>query len=284
MTKVVPPELARMIGITLAKITNHGSSLSVESSDSTRGSGKPTDSGGSADSAAPSVKPSKFTYLAKPFIARSDVKVGAVRCVFDIETDGLLDQVTKIHQIVITDLDSDRVDAYRFDQIDAALEHLARADYIVAHNGCAYDLPVLHRLCGWAPSPGCTIVDTLIASRLILPNMSDLDDKVAAMGGPKLGGGPKGLRGKYKLEAWGARLGIPKIGAEIDVWAEWTPEIEERCIRDVAIIKALYHLLQPDGYSKPAMELEYRAAAICDRITAEPSSKQNCLGNSLAPI
>ena len=218
------------------------------------------------DSAAPSVKPSKFTYLAKPFIARSDVKVGAVRCVFDIETDGLLDQVTKIHQIVIADLDSDRVDAYRFDQMDAALEHLARADYIVAHNGCAYDLPVLHRLCGWAPSPGCTIVDTLIASRLILPNMSNLDDKVVAMGGPKLGGD---FRGRHSLEAWGMRLGIPKIGADIEDWSEWTPEMEARCIGDVAITKALYHLLQPDSCSKQAMALEYRAAAICDRITGD---------------
>ena len=218
------------------------------------------------DSAAPSVKPSKFTYLAKPFIARSDVKVGAVRCVFDIETDGLLDQVTKIHQIVIADLDSDRVDAYRFDQIDAALEHLTRADYIVAHNGCAYDLPVLYRLRGWVPSPGCTIVDTLIAGRLILPNLSDLDDKTAAMGGPKLSGK---LRGRYSLEAWGARLGIPKIGADIEDWSVWMPEMEARCIGDVAITKALYHLLQPDSYSQQAMALEYRTAAICDRITSD---------------
>ena len=225
-----------------------------------------TDSGGSAVSAAPPLGHSKFAHLAKPFIARSDVKVGAVRCAFDIEADGLLDRVTKIHQIVVTDLDSDQVDAYRFDRIDAALEHLTRADYIAAHNGCAYDLPVLHRLRNWAPAPECKIVDTLIASRLILPNLSDLDDKIAAMGGPKLGGK---LRGKHKLEAWGARLGIPKIGADIEDWSKWTPEMEERCIRDVAITKALYHLLQPDGYSKPAMELEYRAAAICDRITAD---------------
>ena len=267
MTKAAPPDLAMMIGITLAKITHHGSSLSVRSSDSTRGSGNSANSGGSVDSAAPSVKPSKFTYLARPFIARSDVKVGTVRFGFDIETNGLLlDKVTKIHQIVVTDLDSDRVDAYRFDRIDAALEHLARADYITGQNICRYDLPVLRRLRGWAPAPGCTIVDTLIASRLILPNLSNLDDKVVALGGQKLGGD---FRGRHSLEAWGMRLGIPKIGADIEDWSEWTPEMEARCIGDVAITKALYHLLQPDSCSKQAMALEYRAAEICDRITGD---------------
>ena len=251
MTDAAPPDLSKL-SIALAEI---------------RGSGNSVDSGGSRDSAAPPLRHSKFAHLAKPFIARSDVKVGAARYTFDIETDGLLlDRVTKIHQIVITDLDSDRVDAYRFDRIDAALEHLARADYVVGHNVCAYDLPVLHRLRGWAPAPECAIMDTLIAGRLILPNLSDLDDKTAAMGGPKLGGK---LRGRYSLEAWGARLGIPKIGADIKDWSVWTSEMEERCIGDTNITKALYHFLQPDSYSKQAMELEHRVSAICNRITAD---------------
>jgi DNA polymerase I-like protein with 3'-5' exonuclease and polymerase domains len=150
------------------------------------------------------------------------------------------------------------------EQIEAALVHLARADYLVGHNITGYDLPLLRRLQGWAPSSGCTVVDTLVAGRLILPNVDDLDDQAAAMGDPALGR----LRGRYSLEAWGARLGIPKVGTDIEDWSAWTPEMQTRCISDTEICKALYHFLQPDGYSHQAMELEHRAAAVCDQIVA----------------
>jgi DNA polymerase I len=208
---------------------------------------------------------SKFTYLAAPYIIRTDLKVGTLRLVFDIEANNLLDQATKIHCIVIADLDSDQIDSYGPGQIDAGLAHLKRADYLTGHNISGYDLPLLRRLLGWTPAPDCTIMDTLVAGRLILPHVDDLDDKAAAMGDPKL----EKLRGRYSLEAWGARLGIPKIGADIEDWSVWTPEMQERCVGDVAICKALYRFLQPDGYSKQAMELEHHTAAICNRITAD---------------
>jgi DNA polymerase I len=116
-------------------------------------------------------------------------------------------------------------------------------------------------MAGRRPAPW---VDTLTTARLILPNLSDLDDQAGAMGDPPLGK----LRGRYSIEAWGARLGIPKIGTDIEDWSHWTPEMQERCAGDVAICKALWHFLKPDGYSQQAIELEHRAAAICDEITA----------------
>ena len=82
------------------------------------------------------------------------------------------------------------------------------------------------------------------------------------MGDPKLGS----LRGRYSLEAWGVRLGMPKVGADIEDWSAWTPEMQARCVGDVRLTKALWDFLQPDGYSQQALELEHRAAAICDRI------------------
>jgi DNA polymerase I len=208
---------------------------------------------------------SKFTYLAAPYIVRTDRKIGSVRLVFDIETNGLADQATKAHCSVIADLDSDQINTYGPEQIAAALKHLARADYLTGHNICGFDLPLLHRLYDWAPAPECTIVDTLVASRLILPHIDDLDDKATAMGDPALGK----LLGRHSLEAWGARLGIPKIGADITDWSVWTPEMQERCAGDVAICKVLWRFLAPDGYSKQAMELEHRTAVICNRITAD---------------
>ena len=208
---------------------------------------------------------SKFKRLAARYIVPAGTTSGGLHLAFDAEADALLDRATKAHCIVVENLDSEEIDSYGPDRMTAALEHLLRADYLVGHNICGYDLPLLLRLYNWAPRSDCTVVDTLVASRLILPNLDDLDDQAAAMGDPPL----RKLRGRHSLEAWGARLGIPKIGADITDWSVWTPEMQERCVGDVAICKALWRFLQPNGYSQQALALEHRVAAICDRITAD---------------
>ena len=192
-------------------------------------------------------------------------QAGGLRLVFDIEADDLLDAASRMHCVVIGELDSDRIDEYGPEQIPAALEHLARADCLVGHNIAGYDLPLLERLHGWRPKSTCAVVDTLIASRLILSDIGSLDDQAAAMGDPALGK----LRGRHSLEAWGCRLGVAKSGTEIEVFSTWTPELQARCVGDVALTKALWRFLRPDGYSRQAVELEHRVAAICDRITAD---------------
>jgi DNA polymerase-1 len=206
----------------------------------------------------------RFLHLARRYIIPATDKAGGLRLCFDVEADGLLDAATKIHCIVIGELDGDRIDAYGPGQINDALERLSQANYLTGHNIAGYDLPLLRRLRGWTPSQGCTVVDTLIASRLILPHMLDLDQQATAMGDPPLGK----LTGRHSLKAWGARLGMPKVGTDIEVWAEWTPEIEERCIGDVRLTKALWRFLQPGGQAAEALTLEHRVAPICDEITA----------------
>ena len=196
--------------------------------------------------------------------AASDSSSG-LRAAFDVEANGLLNDAAKVHCIVIADLDSDQVDAYGPEQITDALAHLTRVRYLVGHNLINYDLPLLRRLFNWTPAPGCTVMDTLVASRLILPHVEDLDDQAGAMGDAPLGK----LRGRYSIEAWGARLSIPKVGIDIKDWSEWSPEMEERCAGDTAICKAVWQFLRPDGYSRLALELEHRAATICERITAD---------------
>jgi hypothetical protein len=217
-----------------------------------------------ASAPAAIVPHAKFKWLARSYIVPATGESAGLRLVVDVEANGLLDTATTVHCIVIADLDSDRIDEYGPAKIPAALEHLARADCLIGHNVASYDLPLLRRLYDWAPAPECTVVDTLIAGRLILPNVGDLDDKAAAMGDPPLGR----LRGRYSIEAWGARLGIAKPGTDITDWSTWTPEMQARCAGDVDIAKALFRFLQPDGYSQQAMTLEHRVAAICAEITA----------------
>jgi DNA polymerase I-like protein with 3'-5' exonuclease and polymerase domains len=185
-----------------------------------------------------------------------------LRLAFDVEANGLLDSATVVHCIVIRDLDRDDVASYGPAEIGAALEHLSRADYLTSHNALTYDTPLLHKLYGWASKPGCTVMDTLVVGRLILADVATLDDEVAASTGEKLGK----LRGSHSLAAWGARLGTAKIGVDIEDWSVWTPEMQERCVRDTEITKAVWQLLQPDGYDQRAVELEHRVAAICERI------------------
>jgi DNA polymerase I-like protein with 3'-5' exonuclease and polymerase domains len=206
----------------------------------------------------------QFLQLARRYIIPATNKVEGLRFGFDTEANGLLNAATKAHCIAIADLDRDETADYGPGQINDALAHLSRADYLAGHNIVGYDLPLLRRLYGWTPSQGCVVVDTLIVSRLIFPHLADLDRQAAAMGDPPLGK----LTGRHSLEAWGMRLGIPKTGTDIDAWATWTAEIQERCIGDARRVKLLWLLLQPDGQAAKALALEQRVAPICDEISA----------------
>src|SRR5262245_37552941 len=172
---------------------------------------------------------SLFARLARPFIARAGVRDEGLRLIFDIETDGLLDTVTKAHCIVVADVDGDRVDEYGPDQIFAALEHLARADYLAGHNAQGFDLQVLRKLYNWVPSPSCGIIDTLVVARLILPHLDEIDSEVAARTKDTAFGH---IHGHYNLESFGVRLGMSKVGADIDDWSQWTADIQARCVAD----------------------------------------------------
>jgi DNA polymerase I-like protein with 3'-5' exonuclease and polymerase domains len=206
----------------------------------------------------------QFLRLARRYIIPSTHKVEGLRLCFDLEADGLLDTATKVHCVAVIDLDSNRIDEYGPRQVDTVLAHLSRAGYLTGHNTTNYDLPLLRRLHGWSPPQDCIVVDTLIASRLILPHLLDLDLQATATGDPPLGK----LRGRHSLAAWGARLGMPKVGTEIESFAEWSPALQARCAGDVRVNTALRRFLEPDGQPPEALSLEHCVAPICDEITA----------------
>jgi len=209
---------------------------------------------------------SLFAQLARSFIIPTGTRSEDLRLIFDLEANGLLDVVTRVHCIVIGEPDNDHVHEYGPKQIAEALAHLAHADTLIGHNIQSYDLPVLRKLHGWAPRPACQIADTLVAGRLILPHLAKIDSEVAARAKDRAFGQ---VYGKYSLEAWGVRLGLAKIGAELENFAEWSPELQARCVGDVAVCKRLWQFLQLDGYPRAALELEHNVSAICDRITAD---------------
>ncbi len=90
------------------------------------------------------------------------------RFIIDIESNGLLMDVTKIWCIVIKDIDTGLL--YKSYDTDKLAEILIQgADLLIGHNITMYDLPVLRRLLGIDYS-SVTIFDTLLVSRLLLPD------------------------------------------------------------------------------------------------------------------
>ena len=92
-----------------------------------------------------------FARLARRYIiAAAGKKRGGMRLAFDLESDGLLDKATKIHCLVIGNVDDGNIDAYGPEQIPEALEHLARADCLIGHKSPA----LIFRFCN-ACTAGC---------------------------------------------------------------------------------------------------------------------------------
>lgn len=171
------------------------------------------------------------------------------RCIFDIETDGLLDTVSKLHCIAIMDADTGELQSYH-DNVSEPLKLLNQAEEIIGHNIICFDLPVLEKLFGFTRYGKLT--DTLVCTRLIYPDMKNEDFKYKP---PRL---PVKYYGRHSLEAWGLRLGEYKdeFGKTTD-WAEWSPEMQEYCEQDVRVTKRLYDMIRAKNYSPVALELEH---------------------------
>ena len=147
---------------------------------------------------------------------------------FDIETDGLLDDVTRIWCAVIKDHSDGRVIEFCPDNIGGLCDFLAKFDVLIGHNCITFDFPVLRKIYGWEYEG--TKVDTLLMSRTQRPNRQV----------------PKGCRtGPHSVEAWGMRLGIEKVANE--VWSEWSEDILRRCKTDVEIQYKILDALLKEG-------------------------------------
>lgn len=88
--------------------------------------------------------------------------------VFDIEANGLIDDVDQIHCIAIHDTDTTSTETYN-DQsltntVTEGLTRLAEADYIIGHNIISYDIPVIRKLYPFW-DPDSIVLDTLSTLR-----------------------------------------------------------------------------------------------------------------------
>lgn len=192
--------------------------------------------------------------------------------VFDIETDGLYEQTTKIHSLVIYDTETEEVyscaNAGNFLPISKGVELLQTADEIVGHNIIKFDIPVIQKL---YPSfkPEGKIFDTLLLSKLIYPDIAVMDDINIRKGRYRAAvtlktGKKKMIRGSYALFAWGYRLEEYKgeYFAEEDCWNEWSVDMQRYCEQDVVVTTKLFERLQRHQLPEVTQDLENQFAKI----------------------
>jgi len=181
--------------------------------------------------------------------------------VFDLETNGLLHDATRIHCAALYWYEDDRVETFNDEAygdgtydikedapmagnyaIHTALQWLETADVLVGHNIIGFDLPIIKRIYPWFSYSG-TVVDTLLLSRLYHPNLLDIDqpkDKYTKERTTRWEDMPVQLTGRHSLEAYGYRLGEYKgnFGKTTD-WKEWSQEMQDYCKQDVIVTTKL---------------------------------------------
>lgn len=205
----------------------------------------------------------------------------------DIETNGLLDDVTRFHCATNQDYFTGQYVRYNeatFGEYIKALEaEAAKPDgLIVGHNFIKYDIPVLDKLKRLyfgkrLNIPRKKVLDTLVMTRLVYSNIRDRD-----AGLMRSGILPGKMFGSHALEAWGYRLGEMKGEYKADFmkmlddqglpytpgleWAECSQAMEDYCEQDVRVTsKLLRKLLDdqhyfPDGVPIEAIQMEHSAA------------------------
>lgn len=198
--------------------------------------------------------------------------------IFDIETDGLLADLTKIHCLVIYDTKTQKImnfaSAYTpysgvsyynkqgelivYPPVHEGIRLLNSADELAGHNIVKFDIPAIQKLYPDFKPKG-KIFDTLLVSKLTYPDIGELDDIYI-----RKGRYPAKIRGKYSLKAWGYRLGELKgtYNEQENCWFKWSSDMQRYCEQDVVVTKKLYNLLKSKNISEEAIELEQEFARI----------------------
>ena len=180
--------------------------------------------------------------------------MGADVIVFDLETNGLLNDATRIHCISLYSNATNQIESFNDEKyatnpkdlpmgghysITTAIGWLEVADYIIGHNIFGFDIPIIKKFYPYFDPRG-TIVDTLLLSKLYHQNLFDIDKSKTW---PHM---PLQLYGRHSLEAYGYRLGEYKgaFGKTTD-WKEWSQEMQDYCEQDVAVTTKLCDHFHP---------------------------------------
>jgi hypothetical protein len=198
--------------------------------------------------------------------------------IFDIESDGLLDRITKVHVLCIKEFETGKKFKFLEHEIEEGLELLRDAEMVVAHNGLGFDIPALFKLYPDFEING-KIRDSLVMTRVMFSHQKELDFRLYEKGML-----PSEFIGKHSLDSWGYRIGkykgdyskIKRAEAKalgitdedelLDyVWGHYTPELGEYCENDVEVTDELWKMLLEQDYPEFPIVFEHEFADYCVR-------------------
>lgn len=208
---------------------------------------------------------------------------------FDIETDGLLHELTTIHCITATDARTGKHYAFNagmyadgsFAPHDGSVEDgvrwLMEQDGLAGHKIIWFDIPAIKKLHPWFAPPK-RIVDTLVWSNVVWTNLGDKDHAAISKGTLPFDFQKQGLVRKHSLKAWGVRLGEMKddfdpknytnpATGEPHTWASigFTSDMDKYARRDPVVALRLLEKIQSKNYPVECLELETRVSQIIFR-------------------
>jgi hypothetical protein len=175
----------------------------------------------------------------------------------DIETDGFLPDLTRVHCLVLVDLDKDRVmhfaDQPGHEPINNGLVLAEDADLLVFHNAIGFDVPAIQKVRpGWSPKG--VVRDTLVLSRFVYPDIKRADFALLKKHPDAM---PKNLVGLHSLKAWGYRLRERKSDYD-GPWDQWSPQMHQYMIQDGILGAKLFRFLMSKKPPEEAVEMEHR--------------------------
>jgi DNA polymerase I-like protein with 3'-5' exonuclease and polymerase domains len=186
-----------------------------------------------------------------------------VTLVFDLESDGLLDKLTKIHCLSIVDLDAEESKATLYHEpreIEHALQLLQEAKTIIGHNIICFDIPAIQKVYPEFKPTG-QVRDTLVLSRLIKADLFNDDFKNQSLPDDFL----KRFYGSHSLKAWGMRLSNLKDDYD-GGWENYSDAMGTYCNQDAQLTADLYKHLSKEDFSETSIELEHNLAAVCHEV------------------
>ena len=144
-----------------------------------------------------------------------------MKLILDVETNGFLDKLDfKVHCMVCKDITTGKVYSYNPDQLNDGLQLLKKATLLIGHSIIGFDIPALTKFFGKKFEFEGAVLDTLLCSRLIWTNRSELDWQYKHL--------PPKLYWKHSLEAWGYRVGLRKGDfQEHNTFDFWTKDMQD---------------------------------------------------------
>lgn len=162
------------------------------------------------------------------------------RLAFDIETDGLLQECTRMWCAVLVDVDSDYSEIFT-EENDPGFKRLLGVlkdpnNEIITHNGFSFDFKVIGKLYNIDLTKTNKVQDTMVMSQVLYGNLKEEDYKTWH-------DVSKNLKGSHSLGAWGYRLKCYK-GEYKGGFDQLNQEMIDYCRQDGEVTKKLFKFLE----------------------------------------